>query len=187
MDQLIVQLASLLVSQNAIENRKSSFVLLPFRMMLRRYCCLALLVLLAGGGGVLLLTRQIVRCTTNSPDSHHLVKRWQDYLRSQSHEDSRFRILSEVSAEFDVYLFLDLQFVGDEAASELETKDSENDVVIHFCASIQQQVRSKNSLRMAMKIDHVHITIAALVHILAAHDISPPLYFILFIRPQEVW
>jgi hypothetical protein len=52
----------------------------------------------------------------------------------------RSRHLGEVS-EFDTQLYLDLQFVGETTATELETRDCENAAVIHFCDAVQQQVR----------------------------------------------
>jgi hypothetical protein len=43
--------------------------------------------------------------------------------------------------EFDVDLFLELQFVGELTASALETKDPGNSAVVHFCEAVQIQVR----------------------------------------------
>jgi hypothetical protein len=43
-------------------------------------------------------------------------------------------------AQFDIQIYLDLQFVDDRAASELETLNAANDNVIHFCNAVQSQV-----------------------------------------------
>jgi hypothetical protein len=50
------------------------------------------------------------------------------------------RFLEETS-EFDTQLYLDLQFVGETTAVELETRDRQNVVVAHFCEAVQRQVR----------------------------------------------
>jgi hypothetical protein len=52
----------------------------------------------------------------------------------------RGRGLPEV-VQFDVQLYLNLQFLDDPAASELETLDWSNGNVIHFCNAVQAQVR----------------------------------------------
>lgn len=44
-------------------------------------------------------------------------------------------------AQFEVQLFLDLQFVDEATASELETFDVANVNVIHFCNAVQAQVQ----------------------------------------------
>jgi hypothetical protein len=56
---------------------------------------------------------------------------------------SYLRALQQAS-EFDVDLFLELQFVGELTASELETKDPGNSAVMHFCGAVQAQVRIMN-------------------------------------------
>jgi hypothetical protein len=52
----------------------------------------------------------------------------------------RSRFLEETS-EFDTQLYLDLQFVGETTAVELETRDRQNVAVAHFCEAVQRQVR----------------------------------------------
>lgn len=49
------------------------------------------------------------------------------------------RKLNERS-QFDVQLYLDLQFVDNSLASEIETFDDNNPNVAHFCRAIQTQV-----------------------------------------------
>jgi hypothetical protein len=43
--------------------------------------------------------------------------------------------------EYDVQLYLDLEYVGEELASALDAPDGKNSIVEHFCSSIQHQVR----------------------------------------------
>ena len=64
-----------------------------------------------------------------SPSGYHNRRR--SYLRNL-----------QQASEFDVDLFLELQFVGELLASELETKDPNNSAVVHFCEAVQVQVRS---------------------------------------------
>ena len=44
------------------------------------------------------------------------------------------------SEVFKVPLFLELQFINEATASDIETKDTGNGVVAHFCKSVEQQV-----------------------------------------------
>jgi hypothetical protein len=78
-----------------------------------------------------------------SASGHHNQQR--SYLRALQQE-----------SEFDVDLFLELQFVGELTASELETKDPGNSAVVHFCEAVQVQVR-------IMTI-HVCSTISCVIH-----------------------
>lgn len=44
--------------------------------------------------------------------------------------------------EFDVQLFLNLQFIDQTTATKLETRDRENPAISHFCEAVKQQVCS---------------------------------------------
>jgi hypothetical protein len=43
--------------------------------------------------------------------------------------------------EYDVQLYLDLEYVSEELAYALDAPDGKNSIVEHFCSSIQHQVR----------------------------------------------
>lgn len=51
------------------------------------------------------------------------------------------RMLHNQRAHFNVQLFLDLQFVDESLALDFETMDGANSNIMHFCKSVQTQVR----------------------------------------------
>lgn len=50
-------------------------------------------------------------------------------------------MLHNQRAHFNVQLYLDLQFVDESLALDFETLDETNPNIMHFCKSVQTQVR----------------------------------------------
>jgi hypothetical protein len=61
--------------------------------------------------------------------------------RQQQQPNLRSRSLLENSEDFFVPLVLDLLFIGEAVAAELETLEPENAVVMALCGAVQDQVR----------------------------------------------
>jgi hypothetical protein len=45
------------------------------------------------------------------------------------------------TTEYDAQIFLELQYVGNDVATEMETHDPYNPAIVDFCRAVQQQVR----------------------------------------------
>jgi hypothetical protein len=62
--------------------------------------------------------------------------------KSHSQQQLRSRAILENSEELVVPLVLDLLFIGEAVASEIETLDAGNALVMALCGVVQQQVRN---------------------------------------------
>lgn len=56
-----------------------------------------------------------------------------------SEQHRRHRGLFQTS-QYDAQIFLELQYVTDNVAAEMETLDRQNPTIAHFCRAVQQQV-----------------------------------------------
>ena len=63
----------------------------------------------------------------------------------------------EDSRIFDVQLYLDLQYIDNSLASEIETLDVNNPYVIHFCRAVQAQVSCIIRRKMVHRINNPYI------------------------------
>jgi hypothetical protein len=81
-------------------------------------------------------------------ESHHPFSRKSHNLhhhhQHQKQPSLRSRSLLENSEEFFVPLVLDLLFIGEALASEIETLEPENARVMALCGAVQQQVRKRS-------------------------------------------
>ena len=47
------------------------------------------------------------------------------------------------TSQYDAQIFLELQYVTDNVAIEMETLDPDNPTIVQFCRAVQQQVRTR--------------------------------------------